>query len=85
VDIDEVANQVQSRADFEDFLRLLMVDLHRHGQKWANTSLAEYLGGFQGFTQDMDGYYKNRGEDVDLSQPSWRVLADLLLAARVYE
>jgi hypothetical protein len=32
----------------------------------------------------MDGYFKNRGEKVP-DTPTWQTLAQMLLAARMYE
>jgi hypothetical protein len=32
----------------------------------------------------MAGYYKNMGEDVDVERITWRMAAEMLLAATVY-
>jgi len=34
--------------------------------------------------EDMDGYYRNRGQDVP-SSPTWKTLGEMVAAARVYE
>ncbi|NJL27794.1 MAG: hypothetical protein HC897_07800 [Thermoanaerobaculia bacterium] len=85
MDIEDFADRVRTRQDFEEFLERLLSDLQDHGEEWGNTSLKEFLEGLRGFARDMAGYYTNRGESLDLAQPTWRVVADLLLAARVYE
>ena len=36
------------------------------------------------WAEDMDGYYLNAGGPVP-EQPTWKTLADMLLAARIYE
>ena len=85
MDIEEFAEQIQSKEDFEKFLRHLLQNLATSREQWSNVTLEQFLGGLCGFAHDMQGYYRNRGETVDLDQPTWKILADLLLAARVYE
>jgi hypothetical protein len=38
-----------------------------------------------GFAGDIEGYDANRKEAVDLRRPSWRMFAEILVAARVHE
>jgi hypothetical protein len=33
----------------------------------------------------MEGYYKNKGDVVDLEKPTWQMFADILRAACIYE
>jgi len=53
--------------------------------EWENCSIEHYLEGLYGFTSDIDGYYQNMKQDVDTTQASWKMMARILLAARVYE
>ena len=48
------------------------------------TFLASFLAAMSAWSEDMEGFYENSGEDL-ASLPPWRVLADILMAARVYE
>ncbi len=81
--LETVAERVETRADFERFLRLLVDDYRRNGKEWENHELHHFLSGLEGFTRDMTGYFRNT--KVDSEQPSWRLFATMLLAARVYE
>jgi hypothetical protein len=36
------------------------------------------------WVDDIDGYFRNRGEAVPV-QPTWKTLGQILLAAKVYE
>lgn len=81
----DFVEQIRDRHDFQRFLLLLRQDFIENGHGWENDTLESFLGGMEGFVGDMDGFYKNRGENVDLSNPSWKVMAHALLAARVYE
>lgn len=78
------AAQVQTREDFVRFVRHLVSELQRNPKDWANQDLSTYLDALAGWTDDMVGYYQNLGVAAPI-QPTWKVLAEMLLAARVYE
>jgi len=84
-DLVEQAAAVTSRADFLAFLEALRLDLRHQPGEWENDSLDSFLDGLQGFASDMDGYYRNAGEAVDVDVITWRMAAQMLLAATVYE
>jgi hypothetical protein len=79
------AKAVRTKADLAAFVRLLLRNYREHPAEWENDSLGLYLEGLAGFVEDLQGYYSNAGAEVDPDRPGWRVLAELLLAARVYE
>lgn len=81
----ESAERVSSRDEFTAFVKALSDNLHCHPEEWDNSTLKEFIGGLAGFVEAMHGYYANTGADVNCSLPSWRIFADALLAARVYE
>lgn len=80
-----LAENVVSRHDFLTFVRYLQENLQQTKDEWQNSTLLQYLGALGAFTSDMDGYYKNMGEAVDVEQITWRLAAQMLLAASVYE
>ena len=79
------AAAVTSRADFLEFLLALRRDRGRHPEQWENGDLDSFLGGLHGFAGSMSGYYANAGETVDVETISWRMAAQMLFAATVYE
>ena len=84
--IEDMARQIQSKGDFDEFLELLIMDVQSEEfQQWENKTIEDFLNGLKGFTHDIAGYYRNLGEEFDPNLPNWRTVADLLLAARVYE
>ena len=83
-DLFDMAGTVNSREEFVRFVGELSRDLAAGGDEWENTDLSSYMSGLSGFAQDMDGYYKNMGEVVDTSKMTWRMAAQMLLAATVY-
>ena len=80
----ERARAVRTREDLVAFVEALAADYGANGSTWTNTDLASFLAAMSAWSEDMEGFYENSGEDL-ASLPSWRVLADTLMAARVYE
>jgi hypothetical protein len=80
----DYARTVKSRSEFVRFVEFLNTDLRENRDEWENNNLESFLSGLSGFANDMDGFYRNMGEIVDIEQLSWRMAAQMLLAARVY-
>lgn len=80
----EMAKEVKSRADFVSFVKALNGDYAANRSSWENDSLQRFLDGLSGFASDMDGFYRNMGETVNVDQITWRMAAQMLLAATVY-
>jgi hypothetical protein len=84
-DLYDLAKSVRTRDEFVVFVEKLNEDLSTNRGEWQNNTLEQFLGGLQGFARDMEGYYHNIGEqDVRVEEISWRMAADMLLAAAVY-
>ena len=84
--LNELVQQIHSRADFITYLRALQSHLQQRPEEWENRDLASFLNAMVAWVEDMDGYYQNRSECVP-DQPSWKTLGEILLAlaSRVYE
>ena len=82
-------NSIKSKDDLVAFLKLLNKEYKENGDSWENGTLPDFLEALTSWAEDMDGYYANLGlaSEIDLEQNSalWRVFADMLMAARVYE
>ncbi len=83
--IEDLADSITSKEDFDRFLEVLIRDQDVNGDEWENRDLRSFLFGLQGFTKDIEGYYRNRREDFSVERVSWRTIAHILLAATVYE
>lgn len=75
---------VNSRDDFVSFVRDLLRDFEERPESWENRDLETFLDAAAAWTDDMDGYYRNAGEQTP-EQPDWRTFARILMAARLYE
>lgn len=82
--LSEQKNLIRTRKDFVGFVKALSKDLHENPATWENGDLERFLEAIGAWVEDMDGYYLNVGMPVP-QQPDWRVVGDILMAARVYE
>lgn len=84
MNFDEIIDKMEDKSAFLSFLNLLRDDLENDQKNWTNITLAEYLEAMSGWVEDMEGYYLNNGisipENVD-----WKVFANILVAAKMYE
>ncbi len=80
----ERAKSVQTRDDLAAFVAELKADFDAHRNDWTNAELKSFLEAMAAWIQDMDGYYRNTGQKMS-DLPPWRILADILIAARMYE
>lgn len=80
-----LAERAAAVGDREAFIALLeALKLDHAGGDWANPDLPSFLDAAAAWCQDSDGYYANIGVDPTTLSP-WQRLADVLMAARVYE
>ena len=84
MELREQAEKMQTRDDFVIFMHHLVRDLRTCPEQWENPSLEAYLAAIAAWVQDMDGYYRNRGEQVP-QYLTWKHVGEILLAARIYE
>ncbi len=84
MNLHEQATTVRTRDDFVAFVCALLNDLKSGDTPWENATLERFVEALAAWSTDMDGYYANRGEKLP-EQPSWRIVAEMLLAATMYE
>lgn len=82
--LDERARSVQTREDFVAFVAEMKADYDRHRDTWENVELSSFLGAMSAWVRDMEGYYKHEGRNLE-GIPTWRLLTDILMGARMYE
>jgi hypothetical protein len=79
-----VIQSVNSREDFITFLEKLRANFLEHPDEWKNSSLEDFLEAMAAWVEDMDGYYENNELPVPVV-PSWKSVAEMLIAAKIYE
>lgn len=80
----ERALSVRTREDLAAFVAELKADFTANPGDWTNPDLASFLDAMASWIEDMDGYYRNTGQNMS-ALPPWRIVADVLMAARIYE
>lgn len=83
--IHALRQRVDSKEEFLELLDLLGRDARSNLKEWENDTVERYIEAMLAWATSMENYYRGRALDIDTSKPSWRIFADLLLAARVYE
>lgn len=83
-ELEDLAERLHTREDLAAFLENLADSLVQEPEVWENDTLERFLRAWSVWIGDMDGYFANRGLPVP-EMPSWRLVALMLLAARVYE
>lgn len=82
--LSERARAVRTLDDLIEFIEALRVDYDNHRTAWTNNDLPAFLGAAVSWSRDRDGFYETAGENMASLSP-WRIVADILMAARIYE
>jgi hypothetical protein len=76
---------VTGRLAFADLVSRLGADLRSNPDGWENPTLESFLEALSSYLEDVPGYLKNTGSDIDPEAPSWQLFAVVMAGARVYE
>lgn len=82
--LEDAVDSVNTREDLERTVRMLLDGFRRDPDVWENPTLDRYLEALAEVISSADTVYRNLGRDTPV-EPSWRLFAELLLAARYYE
>jgi hypothetical protein len=84
MELSERARGITSKEDLADFVATMLQDLEQNRAEWENPTLERFLVAMESWIRSMDNFYRNTGQDIPVT-PSWRTLADILYAAKMYE
>jgi hypothetical protein len=76
---------INSRAALSVFLKDLSGRLARGEVEWENRDMVQFIEAMSAWVADMDGYYKNAHGQPCPEDPSWRMVAQIILASSQYE
>ena len=82
--IEATQHRVKTREDLVSFLADLRRDLRENADTWENDTLEAFLEALQAVFADWNGRFANRGEEVP-DAPTWKLIAEALLSATIYE
>jgi len=77
-------SSVTSITDAADVVRRMLNDLLAHPGEWENPTLERFLEALAVSLEGIPRVYANRGEQFP-KEPTWRVLAEILVMASGYE
>jgi hypothetical protein len=84
IEFNKKINEIHSKDDFVNFVVLLVSNLKNNPEEWTNKTLTEYLESISSWTEDMEGYYQNNNIPIP-ENVNWKVFANILIAAKMYE
>lgn len=88
MNLEDFVETIRSKEDFDQFLLLLCDDYKRSensDDKWENRSLERYLQSIQQATVSIENYYRFNKISFNPDKPGWKIFAEILLMAKVYE
>jgi len=74
-----------NKSDFIQFIENLKTDFTENKDRWENKTIEDYLEAMSRYVEDIDGYYKNINQDIDLEKIDWKVFSDILIGSSIYE
>ncbi|WP_207262950.1 hypothetical protein [Desulfovibrio sp. Huiquan2017] len=78
------ACEVKTSKDLARFIEYLSIESNNKNCEWENATLPDFLDALSGCADAVEQRYINN--DVDMSKlTQWRIFADLLDAATIYE
>ena len=80
----EIVDDINNKEDFLKFMGLLLENLKNNPDEWENKSLKSYLDAIAAWIENMEGYYQNIDQTIP-NNINWKVFADILTAATMYE
>jgi hypothetical protein len=83
--INHPIENIPDKNSFINFLGNLHQDYLQNSSNWENKTLEAFLEALVCYAEDIQGYYENTAQQVDSNIASWKVFADLLKGASMYE
>jgi DNA-binding protein Fis len=74
-----------TKQEFINFIDNLKLDFIENKEQWENKTIEDYLDAMSNYIDDIDGYYTNTNQDIDLNSVNWKVFADILKGSSIYE
>ena len=84
MELHERIEQVETREQLAGFVEALLIDLRSNPADWENATLERFLGAMAAWIRAMPAAYENMGREMP-DDSTWRALADILLASKMYE
>jgi hypothetical protein len=84
IPLNKKIESIRTKHDFVQFIEALSEDFVKNPHEWENRDLPSFLEAMAAWMNDMEGYYQHTGQNISTLSP-WRLFADSLMAAKMYE
>lgn len=74
-----------TKQEFIQFIGNLKTDFIQNKEQWENKTIEDYLEAMTRYVEDIDGYYENTNQKINLEKVDWKVFADILKGSSIYE
>jgi len=74
-----------TRQDFIESIEKLRADYNVNPDYWENKNIDDFLEAIARYSEEIQGYYDNTGQKIDSNKANWKVFADILRGASIYE
>jgi len=71
--------------EFVLFVEKLKKDYLTNKENWENSSIDLYLDAIAAYSRDIQGLYNNKNQKFEVKKIDWKVFADILKGAKIYE
>lgn len=85
MDIYDYASSIETKQEFDKFLEMLYEDFIRNRDKWENNTLERFLEALSTISRDYQNVLNGDNLIVSADKPTWKMFANILLGAIVYE
>ncbi|MBK1898149.1 DUF7660 family protein [Chryseobacterium paridis] len=73
------------KEELVNFIDNLRKDFIENREQWENKTIEDYLEAMSRYIEDIDGYYKNTNQNINLEKVNWKVFSDILKGSSIYE
>lgn len=84
IDFEQKIDKIQNNIDLANFIETLLTDFIENRDTWQNANMESYLEAMEAWVRDCKGYYQNNNLDFP-DEKLWKLVAGILLAAKIYE
>lgn len=85
VNFPAIIEAIQTKSDFEDFLLLFHSVLKNNQSNFSQIEVAKYIASMHRYCSVLEEQYKNGYAPTMQTNPSWKVVAELLFAAAIQD
>ncbi|KAA1244548.1 hypothetical protein [Aquimarina sp. RZ0] len=76
---------IYSRKEFINFLKVILDEYQKHPERWENHKMEDFLEAMIRYSDDVQQYYKNTNQEINADEAQWKVFADIIKGASIYE